>query len=223
METWVKVVIWWVAFGGTHYLLSSIPVRQRIIERVGAGPFQGIYSLVAFATFIPLNVVYWGDTHGGAWLWDLRSVPAVRTLTIVLSYASWVLIAAAILQPSPASIAASGAKQARGLSRITRHGMFVGVVIWAFVHVLVNGFAADIAYFGGFVIYSIIGMMHQDARKRASEPALAEFYETTSAIPFAAIASGRNKLVVSELPWVGLGFGVIVAGLLYHFHDALFG
>ena len=41
--------------------------------------------------------------------------------------------------------------------------------------------------------------------------------------PFVAIAQGRNRLVLGEIPWVGAGLGVLAAGLLWVFHDRLFG
>jgi uncharacterized membrane protein len=223
METWVKVLLWWLAFGASHTVFSSIPVRTWLRERVGPGPFQGIYSLVAFATFIPLNIAYWSNTHSGPWLWNLRPVAALHSAAIFLSFVGWVLVVAAILQPSPASLAPTTTKQAHGLSRITRHAMFSGLALWSLAHIVVNGFASDIAYFGGYLIFSIVGAMHQDARKRATEPSLAEFYATTSAVPFAAIAGGRNKFVAAELPVAGIVVGMIIAGSLYFFHDSLFG
>src|SRR5439155_15777635 len=42
-----QIVLLWLGFAGTHLVFSSLPVRQRIVARVGEGPFQGLYSLVA--------------------------------------------------------------------------------------------------------------------------------------------------------------------------------
>src|SRR5436309_3461373 len=39
-----------IAFVGTHFLLSH-PLRRPLVRAVGAGPFSGIYSLVALITF----------------------------------------------------------------------------------------------------------------------------------------------------------------------------
>lgn len=55
IETFV-ILFWWLMFGGTHILSSSIPVRSFFIARFGRMPFRGLYSLVAFATFPPLQL-----------------------------------------------------------------------------------------------------------------------------------------------------------------------
>ncbi|HZB69790.1 MAG TPA: NnrU family protein, partial [Sphingomicrobium sp.] len=47
------------AFVGTHFLLSH-PLREPLVRRVGAGPFQGLYSLVALVTFGWMIWVYGG-------------------------------------------------------------------------------------------------------------------------------------------------------------------
>ena len=39
-----------IAFVGTHFLMSH-PLRGPLVRRVGRGPFQGIYSLIALMTF----------------------------------------------------------------------------------------------------------------------------------------------------------------------------
>ena len=44
------IAFWWGMFAGTHMVLSSPPVRARLIDRVGEKAFVGFYSLVAFAT-----------------------------------------------------------------------------------------------------------------------------------------------------------------------------
>ena len=38
------------SFVGTHFLLSH-PLRRPLVDRLGEGPFRGIYTLVSFATF----------------------------------------------------------------------------------------------------------------------------------------------------------------------------
>ena len=38
-----------IAFVGTHFLLSH-PLRGPLVRRLGTGPFQGLYSLVAVVT-----------------------------------------------------------------------------------------------------------------------------------------------------------------------------
>ena len=55
------------AFIATHLLLSH-PLRQPLAKRLGGKAFQGLYSLVALATF---GGMIWARNGAGAeeWLW----------------------------------------------------------------------------------------------------------------------------------------------------------
>lgn len=220
-SAWVQVCGWWLAFGGSHMLLSSPRVRVRIIGRIGARSFQGLYSLIALVTFVPLVRAFWHDRHGGPLWWHLRETPGVRELTIGLSFLAFVLLVASFFNPSPA-MARSGTPSAHGLLRITRHPLFVAFALWASAHLLVNGWATDVAFFGGFMLFALIGAAHQDSRLRR-EPGMAAFFDETSLLPFGAILSGRNRLVLSEIPWLGGAIGLGVACAVYVFHARLFG
>ena len=106
--------------------------------------------------------------------------------------------------------------------RITRHPLFIGLVFIGIGHTLLNGFATDVAFFGGLALYSVIGALSQDARKRVLEmERLASFYEQTSVLPFVAILTGRTKLVLSEMPWLGLAIGAAAAWLFHRLHPWL--
>src|SRR2546428_160425 len=63
------LLFWWALFGGTHLVLSSALVRPKLIATVGERPFLGLYSLVAFATLIPLCWYYAGHKHADPLLW----------------------------------------------------------------------------------------------------------------------------------------------------------
>jgi uncharacterized membrane protein len=112
------IAFWWGAFAGTHMVLSSPRVRTRLIARLGDKAFLGLYTLIAFATFIPLVWVYLGNRHAGGLAWNLAAVPGVRQLAMLLAVLGIAMIVAGVLQPSPVL---AGMKQAgaRGLTRIT--------------------------------------------------------------------------------------------------------
>lgn len=71
------ITFWLVMFAGTHWALSSLAVRGRFVSVMGAKGFLGFYSLVAFATFIPLLSVYFDNRHAGGLLWNVAAVPGV--------------------------------------------------------------------------------------------------------------------------------------------------
>lgn len=223
MDGWLWVLFWWVAFAATHLGLSDNTTRAGLIARLGDRTFMAVYSLISFATFVPLVLAFRANRLSGPQLWDLGSNAGVHWLGLLLSGLGLVMAVLALVQPSPVSMAPGGTR-ARGVTRITRHPLFCGFALWGLGHALVSGFMADVIFFGGFVPFSLAGAWHQDRRKRVGEGGkLAAFYEETSLLPFAAIAGGRNRLVLGEIPWPALLGGVIAAVVLYQLHPWLFG
>ena len=49
MSPTATIVLLWVAFAATHMGLSSVGLRPRLTALLGERPFQGVYSLIAFA------------------------------------------------------------------------------------------------------------------------------------------------------------------------------
>lgn len=222
MASWIPIASWWLAFSASHLVLSSVGVRRPLIARLGERGFQGLYSLVALVTFVPFVWAWWGARHDGPLLWSLRDVAGLRELAIALSVLGFVLVFMGAMQPSPVSIT-GGDRRVRGALRITRHGVFMGIGLWALAHVLVNGWATDVAFFGGLALFAVVGSLHQDARKQAlDDGSLAAFYRETSVLPFAAILSGRNRLVPGELSWPAVALGAAAGIALFLFHGSLF-
>src|SRR5499433_1585642 len=77
MSPGVTIGLLWLGFAGSHLVLSSLPVRQRLIARIGENAFRGLYSLVAFAYFIPLVWIYFRHKHAGSTLWTLPMGPGL--------------------------------------------------------------------------------------------------------------------------------------------------
>lgn len=217
------IAFWIALFSGTHWALSSVAVRQRLIAKLGDKTFLGLYSLIAFATFIPLVSVYLDNRHAGRLLWNLAAVPGARHFAILLAAIGIALIVAGVLQPSPALAGMTTAGRPRGLTRITRHPLFMGIALWSASHLLLNGFVTDALFFGGLLVFSLAGAAHQDARKRVIDrERLGTFLAETSFWPFAAILAGRNRIVRSELPWLGLAIGAAAAVGIYALHSWAF-
>src|SRR6185503_4404137 len=73
-------------------------------------------------------------------------------------------------------------------------------------------------FFGGFCALATGGAAHQGRKLLASRPGYAAFLAETSAVPFAAVAAGRQRIVWGEMPWLFLALGVAMAGLLRQVH-----
>lgn len=213
------IVFFWAVFAFTHMFLSER--RASLIGAMGGQLYAVFYSGVAFASFVPLVWIYTANPHSGPLLWAAPSW--LQMLGMVLSILGIAMVPAAVLKSSPVGMIPRK-PEARGLIRITRHPLFMGIGLWGLGHCMINGFLTDALFFGGFTVFAIVGCAHQDSRKRREDgERFQAFFAETSLLPFAAILTGRGRLVLSELPWLLLGVGVALALLLYYLHPLMFG
>jgi uncharacterized membrane protein len=220
MSSALEVLLLWLAFGATHIGVSSQRIRPRLVGVLGERPFQGLYSIVALALFIPLVGGYFANRHAGPWLWELpESAALVWTLNLGMGVA-FVLLVNALVRRSPTGLVPGGA-EVHGIDRITRHPMVMATVIFGLLHLLPNGAASDVAFFGGFVGFGLLGAWHQDQRKLASAgEAYRSFHAATPFLPFTGQETLRGLRELSP-PITAAGVGLAV--LVRYFHPAWFG
>jgi uncharacterized membrane protein len=157
-----------VTFLGTHFALSH-PLRAPLVKAVGAAGFQGLYSLVALASFGWMVMAFRAVGPGGLplWngsgnaLWAIASLVTLLALTLFLgSFAS-----------NPALPAPGAEKLAvlepRGAFLVTRHPMMWGFALWAAAHILVNPTPRSLVLAGAVLILALVGAHLQDGKKEA--------------------------------------------------------
>lgn len=205
----VSIVLLWLGFAGSHLLLSHLPVRERLVKRIGPQPFQGFYSLVALAFFVPLVWIYFDHLHEGAWLWVLPHGGVLSWLVTMGMGVSFVLLTAGLVRPSPAALNAGPAEPV-GAFLIARHPVFMGLGIFGALHLLLNASTTDVAFFAGFPLFAAVGCAHQDQRKLAQKsPGYAAFVAATPFVPFTGRHTLRGLRQLGPLP-VALGLGLAV-------------
>ena len=130
-----------IIFLGVHTLTTQREMRTSLIERLGAGPYKGLYSIGSLIGFV---LICWGFSmyraNGMIVVWS----PPVwtRHLTITLMWFAFVALAA--MNPAPSRI--------RGW---LRHPMLVGIKIWALAHLLANGDLGGMILFGAFLAWAV--------------------------------------------------------------------
>lgn len=220
MAATLVILLLWIGFSGTHIGLSSAGVRPQLIARLGEQPFRGLYSLVAFAFFIPLVWVYFHHKHAGPWLWLLPRGVLLRSLIYLVMGCAFVLLLASLVRPSPAGVM-PGDPRVRGIYRITRHPLFMAFALFGLAHVLVNASTADVVFFGGFIAFALIGAWHQDQRKLATAtPDVRQFYEATPFLPF---TGGGTLQGIRELSPGIIAGGIALTIIIRYFHASWFG
>lgn len=199
--TWIVVL--WIAFIGSHLGLASLRVEPVLKRKLGEGGFMGFYSLIALAAFVPLCWIYIDNRHAGEWLWHVPVGPGLRMALYVGMGVSLLLLVAGALRPAPSSMTAGPeAAVVRGATRITRSPLVLGAGLLMALHLIPNGSTADVAFFGGFTIFTLLGAWHQDVRKLAADaPGFREFHADTSFIPFAR-GGFRGFAEIGALVWL---------------------
>jgi uncharacterized membrane protein len=224
MDATVWIAFWAVSFLVSHLIISSSAVRPRLIAAVGEQPYRGLYSLVAAGTLGPLIYEFASNKHAGPMLWYLRANPLIRWLTWILMLAALILFVGSFINPNPGGMVPSNKSEPRGVLKITRHPSFVAFGLFGIAHMLMNGTAGDVIFFGIFPALSIIGGMHQDTRKlHELGESYREFMAKTSFTPFAALISGRVGWTSNDTPWAALGVGLVLTVVIVALHPTIFG
>lgn len=209
-------------FLATHYIAST-PLRARLVAALGQNGYLLVYSAAAFAALGWMVWAYYRAPFMVLWF-----VPGLRYVPAMVMPFSLILIVSGVLTSNPSAVGQErllrAGASARGILRITRHPVMWGIALWAGAHVTARGDAASLIFFGSFLLLALTGTVLIDHRKRATLGAdWAGFAQRTSNIPFAAIASGRNRFNIAEIGWKRLGPAVLLYALLLWLHPLVFG
>jgi len=214
-----------------HVGVSATGLRQRLVGRIGEGPYRALFSLASIGVLTWMIMAY-GDTRADPFN------PLNESLWLPPTWLHWpavgfgfigiALAATGVLTRGPTSLGFEKQGLAReepalGVHRITRHPFLWGVALWGVGHLLANGERAAVMLFGALTFMVIFGARSIDRKGRARDAVgWARFEDATSNVPFMAITQGRNRLALGEIGWRGLA-GLAVAGLILFFHERLFG
>ena len=193
------------AFVASHLILSHPPVRAPVVRRMGIWPFRALYSVVSFATLVPLIILFVYNRHAGPVVFRVpwSGVGPVAELLIVVGFA---LLVGSLVKPPPSSIMYGGrAPNVRGMTALTRHPVSMGVSLWGLGHMLMNGWVGDLLFFGTFVAVGLLGSWHQDHRLARERRGYGELMAETTFFPWPRL---------ENLSKIGLGPGLTgLAGL----------
>ncbi len=221
--------LWHVILGALlfvfgHLGLSSLAVRRRLIDRLGSGAFQGLYSLIALISMLWMS---WG--WSSAPYVELWVAPAwTRYLPLLGMPVVCVLFVLGVSTPSPTTAGQenrlSSEDAVQGILKITRHPSLWSFALWGVLHIPTNGDLASVILFGSVAFLAFVGMAHIDARRRATQgEAWQAFAQQTSALPFLAIVQGRTHLTRKDISLVRLSAALVVYVALLYTHTLFVG
>jgi uncharacterized membrane protein len=126
-------------FLGAHSVrIFAAGWRDALVQRLGAGRWKGLYSLISGAG-LGLIIFGYGQARGAAPLYALP--PALTHLTFALVWLGFICVVAAY---GPAN----------HIKRWLGDPMVFGVGLWALGHLLVRATPAALVLFGGFLLWA---------------------------------------------------------------------
>jgi uncharacterized membrane protein len=214
-----ELILAGVVLVATHLGISSTVLRVILVRAIGERGYLALYSVIALAAIVWLVSAYNRTPHY-EYVWGPD--PRLRIVALAVMPFAFMFMVGAFMVRNPTAVGQEGqvktVGQGSGFVRITRHPFQWSVVLWAVVHIVANGDVASIVFFGSFGLLSLLGGFLIDAKKARSMGAdWLPFAQATSNVPFAAIASGRNRLVWKEL-WLPALVGLVVYGAVHAGH-----
>ncbi len=146
-------VIGLVVFFALHSVPMQPALRQSIIDKMGSGPYLGLFALLSAIGLGTMIYGYGILQFGGPGNYEVWSPPAwTRHVAFLLMVPALVLIVAAYV---PSRI-----RDAVG------HPMLAAIKIWALAHLLANGDLASVLLFGSFLAFAVVDRV--SVRRRAA-------------------------------------------------------
>ncbi len=127
-------------FLGIHSVsIVSRSARDGWVQRLGEGPWKGLYSVAAAVGLVLIVIGYAAARAEPVVLYQ----PPVwtRHVALLLMLPSIVLLVAAYTNGH--------------IRRVTKHPMLLATKLWAFAHLLANGTLADVLLFGSFLLWAV--------------------------------------------------------------------
>ena len=142
------VVIW----VGVHLVPAlAQPFRQRLIAKMGNGPYRGLFSVVVLLS-LALIVIGWRSTPE-SYLYVLPSWS--RPLGFLLMVVAFILFGATHYNTA--------------IKRFIRHPQLMSIVVWSASHLVTNGTTRALVLFGGLGVWALIEMPVINAREGSVE------------------------------------------------------
>lgn len=213
-----------IFFVGIHVFISGSPLRGVIVARIGERAYLGLFSVLSLLGIVWLVYAY---AHSdGVWLWNPPM--ALRWAAPLIALIAFAFVVIGLTTPSPTATGGESRldldEPAQGILRVTRHPFLWGVALWAALHLGLNGNSASLVLFASMLVLALLGPVLIDAKRRRVFGAKWErFAAVTSNVPFAAIASGRNRLRLAEIGAWRLAVVVAVWMVTLAAHPWLFG
>jgi len=151
----VMLVVGLALFLGIHSVaMVNEGVRDGLIEKLGEGPWKGIYSVVSLVGFALIVMGFGAARMAPSFVWTPPT--GLRHVALLVLLPVFPLLFAAYL---PGRI-----------SRLARHPMLLATGLWGAAHLMANGTLADLLLFGGFAGWALLDALSFRTRTQRAIP-----------------------------------------------------
>ena len=144
------LVLGLIIFFAPHTFTMFRGARASLVDRLGEGPYKGLYSVIALVGLVVLIMGYADAPKIGIWappLW-------MQHVTMLLMLPVFVLAAAANM---PGHIKAK-----------VKNPLLMATKTWALAHLFINGDVASLLLFGAFLSFGVVDLIAVKRTGRSS-------------------------------------------------------
>lgn len=147
-----------IIFLGMHSIrVFAEPTRTALVRKLGQGGYMALYSVASLVGIVLISMGYGQArlTSGQLWVppWEMRWVTIFGTLVAFVFLAAYL-------------VPRNRLRQAVG------HPMVIGIMIWALVHLFINGRVVDVMLFVAFLVWAKLSFLAARRRDRIAPPAV---------------------------------------------------
>ena len=139
-----------IIFFGIHLVPLITKLRLFLKDRLGEGPYMGLYSIISLTG---ISLIIFGYESNSNFQYSVNGKAYV--------YAKYFMLLALTLNIA--------AVMPTYIKKYTKHPMSLGIAIWATLHLLVNPDTTSIILFGSFLAYATVSVMVAELRDSFSE------------------------------------------------------
>ena len=139
-----------IIFFGIHLFPLIGKLRVLLKDRLGEGPYMGLFSLISLTGIL---LIIFGYESNSNFQYSINGKAYV--------YAKYIMFFALTLNIA--------AVMPTYIKKYTKHPMSLGIAIWAVSHLLVNPDTVSIILFGSFLTFSCLSVIAVELRESISE------------------------------------------------------
>jgi uncharacterized membrane protein len=153
-----------IGFAIVHSGLAAARIWGESI--IGARLYRVLFALLSIPLAVIVIIYFFNHRYDGLILWQLQTIPMVKTIVWILSAISFIFLYPATF--NLLEVAAVSKPEVHlyetGIIRISRHPQMVGQVIWCLAHTLWIGSTFTIVTSFGLIAHHLFAVWHGDYR-----------------------------------------------------------